>query len=229
MHTTTDATPLRFNPFEMVHKALRHHLFETAIRIQKTDYADALQRQQLIENMEEVIELFEEHADTEDKHVFTMITGHDPKLVEDFSAQHVTDHLLGEALSHAVLLMKESNDERSLIHASRELLFHFNEFMAFNLTHMNGEETKVNSVLWKHYNDGQLLEKVSSIPRLIPPVQERRFRKWMILGNSKPDVLRWFTMVQQSAPPAVWADFVSLAQEVLSPEEANEVLAVPSN
>src|SRR5689334_1455648 len=148
---------LRFNPFNQIHKGLRALLYDTALVIQRTDFSNEDQVRVTFKKIEKVLWLFEGHANVEDSMVFPMLQAVAPDVVEDFEQQHETDHALSHDLQNIMVAYNFARTQTEMLQAGNKVLHAFNEFVAFNLQHMNKEETIINDLLWQHYTDRQLL------------------------------------------------------------------------
>lgn len=60
-------TTNRYNSFNQVHKGLRAYLYDTALKLQQTDLADARAGESAMKQVEELLVLFESHAQNEDE------------------------------------------------------------------------------------------------------------------------------------------------------------------
>jgi len=212
---------LRYNPFNQIHKGLRALLYNTALQIQHTDFSDDYATRQTLEKVELVIWLFEGHAHVEDTMVFPLIEKHAPEVVTDFETQHVEDHHLSEVLVEAVTQCKKAATIDAKFVAARDLLLAFNDFLAFNVKHMNQEETIVNSHIWEHYSDDELLEHGKEIVKSIPPEKNGHYSKWMLLGLNNHEIAVWFTTIKNMAPLPVVNMFYELAEKELDADRWN--------
>ena len=113
------------------------------------------------------------------------------------------------------MLFTETNSPAQNLWAGNELLQAFNSFLAFNVEHMKKEETIINGVLWQHYSDAQLLQKVQEIGASVPPEENMTLSAWMLKGLSTPEIILWYKGMQQAAPPPVFENFCRLAENTL--------------
>jgi len=72
----------RYNGFTLIHKALRALLYDAALTLQQTYFADIEEAEPAIEKVETVLFLFERHAHHEDRFVLPAIVTYEPRLVE---------------------------------------------------------------------------------------------------------------------------------------------------
>ncbi|HET7896493.1 MAG TPA: hemerythrin domain-containing protein [Flavisolibacter sp.] len=206
---------VRFNPFGQVHKGLRALLYDTALQIQQTNFTVEQEIHAVLERVCLVNSLFEHHAHIEDSRVFPMIRDVAPEVVADFESQHQTDHALSEDLERSIAFFNETNSPEQNRSAGVQLQNSFAAFLAFNVEHMRKEETIVNGVLWQHYSDEALLQKVQEISAAIPPQENRHFCYWMLKGMATHEIIDWYRAIKLSAPPPVLEFFYSLAEEAL--------------
>ena len=214
---------VRFNPFGQVHKGLRALLYDTSLQLQQTNFAVEEEVHAAVERVKLVSRLFEHHAHVEDSQVFPLIREHAPEVVEDFEAQHQTDHALAAGLEKCLHYFTETNSPEQNRFAGNELLQSFHAFLAFNVEHMKKEETIVNEVLWRYYTDQQLLQRVQEISASIPPEENRHFVFWMLRGMATHEIIDWYNAIKVSAPPPVFDFFCSLAGEALPAAQWNRV------
>jgi hypothetical protein len=157
--------------------------------------------------------------------VFPLINDYAPDVVADFEKQHQTDHQLSEGLERCLALFNETNSAEQNIWAGNELLQSFNAFLAFNVEHMKNEETIINSVLWKHYTDAQLLQKVQEIGASIPPDENAVHASWMLKGLASHEIIQWLTGVRLGAPAPVFEGLCAVAEKVLPAAKWNTIQA----
>lgn len=210
---------VRFNPFYQVHQALRALLYHASITVQHTDFTQTEQVDRTILLMKQLVDFFEAHAHKEDTMVFPLIAQAAPALVADFEAQHVKDHQLGEALENAITQCMTADSVTDKILAGRHLQRTLNAFTAFNLEHMNAEETQVLEVLHREYTDEVLLEKEQEIVAKLTPEEKSFSGYWMLKGLAIHEIVDWYRKIQASAPPFVFDEFMELAERALSDEK----------
>ena len=206
---------LRYNPFNQIHKALRALLYDTALQIQRVDFSDDDATEIVLENVELVILLFEGHAHVEDTMVFPLIKDTAPSIVASFEAQHEEDHSLAELLSHSVKCCRKAARLDEKLFAGRGLLLAFNDFLAFNVKHMNEEETLVNGYLWKYFSDEELMEHTKKIAAAIPPEKNMHYSKWMLKGLNNHEIFIWYSAIKHTAPAVVFNMFCDMAEKEL--------------
>lgn len=210
---------VRFNPFHQVHQALRALLYHASITVQHTDFTQEVQAGKTITLLEELVNFFEAHAHKEDTQVFPLIAAAAPELVADFEAQHEKDHALGEELVDALHDCRKAVADLEKKLAGKKLQRALNAFTAFNLTHMNAEETVVLDVLHREYTDAQLLEREQQIVASLTPAEKAFSGYWMLKGLAMNEIVDWYKKIQATAPPFVLDEFMQLAEKALSTEK----------
>lgn len=210
---------VRFNPFHQVHQALRALLYHASITVQHTDFTQEAQAGKTITLIEELVNFFEAHAHKEDTQVFPLIAAAAPELVADFEAQHEKDHELGEELVDALHDCRNAVADLEKKLAGKKLQRALNAFTAFNLTHMNAEETVVLDVLHREYTDEQLLEREQQIVASLTPAEKAFSGFWMLKGLAMNEIIDWYKKIQAAAPPFVFDEFMQLAEKALSTEK----------
>lgn len=213
----------RFNTFNMIHKALRAMLYDTALTLQQTWFGNEDEAKTALRKVETVIAQFEQHAHHEDNFVLPMITAYEPELVEEFEKEHVEDHRIGEQLVHLVNIFHAATGEEERIVAGSGVAKAFMDFMVFNLQHMAKEERVLNPVLWSYYSDEQLLQMNARIVASIPTPEKAVTSQWMMRGISNQEAIQWLKAVKQSAPEQEFQVLWSLADSELPVHRRIEV------
>jgi len=207
----------RYNIFAQVHKGLRAMLYETALCLQQTDFTNTEEAAHSLELLVQTVDLFDQHAHTEDTMVFSTVVYTDAALVNVMEQEHQEDHALAQrlrglltAFSHAVSFADTSITGEAITNC-------FVEFMIFNLKHMAKEEDQVNKALWKKYTDTELHALTQKIVTSIPAQHLVQFNRWMMRGLNNSEITGWLKEVKNNAPDIV---FQSLMQTAAAELEA---------
>lgn len=205
----------RYNVFNYIHKGLRGLLYDTAIRIQRTDMGSE-EAAEVTEQVKLVLQLFDEHAAHEDKHILPMIMQYNLALVEAFEQDHEEDHRLSEQLRRLTTAFETaaSYDEKVLI--GEKIFYAFNEFIAFNLYHMNREEDTLLNCLWDHFTEEQLAVASAAIVAEIHPEMLMIESKWMMQSMNITELTDWMNAIRDDAPGEVYGAYINLAELTLS-------------
>jgi hypothetical protein len=203
----------RYNLFNLIHKGLRHIMYDTALKIQTADFSTVNGAEPVITRIEQLLSYFEEHAHHEDTFVLSAIQQYDAELVEDFERQHEEDHRLGHELTQALTAWKIAEGSVARLAAGRKIFFLFNEFIAFNLYHMNKEEQLINEVLWRHYSDIELHGITHQIVQNIKPQILFEESRWMMRSINVREAIDWLMGIKVSAPAEIFTLYLKMAHE----------------
>jgi hemerythrin-like domain-containing protein len=214
---------MRFNPFNMIHKALRALLYNTDVTLQQTYFADVEEAEAALVKVKAVVNQFERHAYHEDNFVLPAIQSFAPQMVENFEHEHIEDNALGECLKHLVNVYEAAETDGERLYAGSAIIKTFRDFLVFNLNHMAKEEIEVNQVLWQHYTDQQLIEMNAKLSATIPAEEKAFTAKWMMRSINKVEAIAWLNGVRQTAPQHVFQSLVDLAEKEM-PHHLSEVV-----
>jgi Hemerythrin HHE cation binding domain len=206
----------RYNIFYQVHKGLRVMLYETATLIQQSDFVNAAEAAEALNQTEDVLNLFDKHANTEDTLVFSSIQPYEPAVVDELEKEHMKDHELGQRLRGLITAFEKTVSVESKMEVAAAINKSFVEFMVFNLEHMAKEENIINKALWKHYTDEQLHMITQKIVGSMPPEAMAMFSKWMMRGLSNDEISGWLKEVKNNAPDFVFNGLMETAANELA-------------
>jgi hypothetical protein len=213
----------RYNIFNQIHKGLRVVMYETATLVQQTDFSQKHKGNEAIYKLSKTIEYFHGHSEHEDHFIFPLIAKASPEVAASFVAQHETDEMLMTNLESLVARWHTEEDATELAAIGLRVLYDFNDFVAFNIGHMNKEEKELNAVLWKHYTDTELMgvthQIVSSIPQELL-IEESRF---MMRAINDQEIMQWMTGMKMNAPKEVYGYYLQLLAQEISPLRFEEI------
>ena len=214
----------RYNVFNQIHKGLRGMLYNTALQLQQTDFAEP-EADATVQQLEQVLQFFDEHAENEDQFILPHIKKHNPQLVDELEKDHDIDHRLTQTLFDHIQEWKTTTQPDQKDAVGQRLFFAFNEFIAFNLYHMNKEENVLMYLLWKHYTDAEIHQMEGEILKSIPPQTLFAESRWMMRSISNNEVIGWLSGVKQGAPAPVFSTFLQMAEDELSADRLTKVQA----
>lgn len=218
----------RYNLFGLIHKALRHMLYDTALKIQRNDFSSAEETAPVIAQLEQLLLYFDQHADHENTFILPVAREHDYRLVDTLEEEHEEDHRLTEDLRAFVAQWKMETQAGPRAIWGERIFYAFNKFVAFNLYHTNKEERILNPVFWKHYSDEELHAITQKIVQSIQPEILMAQSRWMMRSIHRMEAIAWLSGVKAEAPPHVFDMFMNMAQEELPPHLWQEVKALLS-
>ena len=205
----------RFNAFNMIHKALRNMMYDTALTLQQTNFAEESEAAIAIEKIETVVHTFEGHAHHEDTLVLPAVEKYDAALVESFENEHEKDIALGNMLKNLINIYRHTTFEEEKVNAGSALSKSFVDFMVFNLEHMGKEEILINKVLWKNYTDEQILDISKQIAANVPPEEMALISQWMIRSVNNTEAINWLLGLKAVAPAFVLQSILTAAEKSL--------------
>lgn len=205
---------LRFNGFSMIHKALRAMLYDAGLQLQQVNFADPAAASAVFSKVKMILEMYDDHADHEDAHILPMIDSHDKALQDSFEKEHVTDRRLAAELNTAMQAYESAATPPERIMAGNKVFYAFNSFIAFNLEHMNREETELNTVLWANYQDQDIMAVSQKIAASVPPAKLFETARWMMRGCSDMELGMYLKIAGKGMP----ADKLELLMELASKE-----------
>lgn len=214
----------RYNMFHQIHMGLRALLYETALRLQHTDFWHLEEAEEAVARIEEVTRLFEKHAYSEDNHIFSAIEKYDPAIADAFEQEHVQDHALSEALLGTISLYKSAPVITEKIVAAKAIHAAYVKFMVFNLEHMAKEEEVLNPLLWRYYTDSELKAITHRIVAGIEPGQLGQFNVWMMRGLNNEEITGWLKEVEKNAPEQVFQELFTVAEKELPQRRFRQIL-----
>jgi hypothetical protein len=206
----------RFNVFNQIHKALRALMFDTALIMQQTDFANSAEAAAILQQTQMTLDLMDSHACHEDEFILSAAAKYAPEVIAAFESEHVTDLRLTNELRGLLVAYHAATSAEERQDTGCAILQAFNEFIAFNLSHMRKEETVLNEILWANYSDAEILQMEIRIQQQIAPDQVFIYFKWMVKGINDPELLEWLRTVRNGAPEFVFTGLWQLCQQELS-------------
>jgi hypothetical protein len=214
----------RYNVFYQIHKALRALLYDTGTQLQQTDFINTGERNAAISRLEEVVAMFESHAEKEDSYILPVLEQYEPSVTSLFAEEHVQDHALGEQLNSLLLRARQRLTGEEFIQLGSSINKTFTEFTVFNLNHMAKEEIILNELLWRYYSD----EEIHGITEKILASIEPRFLQlasyWMVRGLSNNEIIFWLQQMKGKVPEQAFDGLIQLINAELPDERSIVIL-----
>ncbi|MBC7903334.1 MAG: hemerythrin domain-containing protein [Gemmatimonadaceae bacterium] len=214
----------RYNVFGQIHKGLRAFMYDTALSLQQTWFADSSAGGAALAKVDSVLAHFDAHAHHEDHFILPAIARFEKALVEEFEKEHVTDLELSNRLRSLLNIYYHcvSGEEKKEIGSA--ICKSFVEFMVFNLEHMAKEEILLNRTLWKHYTDDEIMEIQQRLVATIPPQEMAEGAKWMFRGINNSEAIHWLKGVKEEAPEFVFQSLLDIAEREMPAERWNLIM-----
>jgi hypothetical protein len=215
----------RYNAFNLIHKALRGMMYDAAVSIQRTDFTQD-SASETLDKLQLILDLMDEHAEHEDNFILPNVEKHDPKLVAAFEEDHVVDHRLTDELTAQIHSWQSASNSEERAAAGLRIFYAFNEFIAFNLYHMNREENELLAVLWKHFTDQEILGMQAQIVASIKPEILQIEAVWMVRMASVPEIAGWMAGVRATAPAEMFAGLMHMAEMELEADRFDALASI---
>jgi len=213
----------RHNSFNVIHKALRAMLYDAALTLQQTYFANPDEAEIALQKVEDVLFLFENHAHHEDTFVLPAVEAFEPQLVEEFEKEHEEDLKLSNRMKNLLTIYRNIYFSEERIVCGSAITKSFVEFMVFNLEHMAKEELLINPALWQHYTDEQIHAINQKIVTSIPQKELALASKWMLRGINNFDAITLLKGIKQTAPGPVFGALMNMAEKELPEDRFNVI------
>ncbi len=214
----------RYNIFYLVHKGLRQMLYQVATRLQQVDFINAEEVDLISDMITETLDLFDKHANTEDKIVLPQIERMEPSIVNLFEQEHVEDHALSNRMRALLNMYHHTVSSEEKVELGSAIRLAFIEFMIFNLKHMAKEENELNNLLWKYYSDTQLQELTQRIIAEAGPETSAKNMRWMLRAISNNEIVNWLKDTKNNASEQVFGYLLAIALEELPADRCSKVI-----
>lgn len=194
----------RLDLYAGIHKALRHAMSHTLLRVGQVDVDDRQELQRVLGEAEALLGAMRQHLRHENDFIHTAIEARRPTGAR----RTADDHL--EHLAEIAALQAELQSLRAADAALRPVLAlrfyrHLALFVAENLQHMHVEETANNAALWALYTDAELAALHDRLVASIPPEEMMGWLRWMAPALSPQELGGMLADMRTKAPPAAFA------------------------
>jgi hypothetical protein len=195
-------------------------MYETATHLQHADFTDTESAAETLQQVESLVGLFEGHAHGEDHFYNEPLEAKDPGIGKMFEKEHEEDHRLSEVLLQLAADWRKATTADKRKEAGDLLFYAFNEFVAFNLYHMNKEELELNEALWRNFTDEEIRTIEQTLVSQIPPDKMMKYAHWLMRGLSLNDLVYWLTPIQLNAPAPVFDALKAIGREQVTAQLA---------
>lgn len=200
-------TTTRHDLYAHIHKALRHALGDTLLRLGCLDVDDATDLDATLQQFERLLDLLQAHVEHENEFVHPALEGRQRGASLEIAVEH-DDHF--ETLA---ALRADAAALRALpgAAAAHRLYRRYAAFVAHQLQHMEVEESRHNEVLWAHYSDAELEAVHGRILAHVKPQTMAEVLRWMLPALSPSER----ALVVQGMPPSAQAPVLGSARALL--------------
>ncbi|HMI77707.1 MAG TPA: hemerythrin domain-containing protein [Ferruginibacter sp.] len=206
---------LRYNIFNMIHKALRAMLYDTALTLQQTYFADTAETAEALEKLNSVIVAFEQHGHHEDSILMPLIEKFQRATIASFEQEHIDDRRMGDDLVHLQNIYHAAQSTQERIIAGSAITKAYGDYMIFNLQHMQREEVELNKLLWNYFTDNEIKMINAQIVAVVPPEAMAQTTPWFMQAINSEEAINWLTEVKEKAPAPVFASLFELTETYL--------------
>lgn len=177
-HPEPAATP-RLDLYTPIHKALRHFMTDTLLRVGRMDVNDAADFQATLGQLDALLDQCLSHLDHENHFVHAAIEARRPGASHRIAEEHL-DHMesIDALRADADQLRRAHPDSRPAV--ALRLYRHLALFVGDNFAHMHYEETVHNAALWALYTDAELHELHGRLLASLPAPEMDTVMRWML-------------------------------------------------
>jgi len=173
----------RLDLYAGIHKAMRSFMAETLVRVGRIDIADATDRDQALDQLEQLLGFCADHLRHENAFIHTAIEARQPAGSTKVADEHV-EHAESVAALREEAAALRSAPEYAAASLALRLYRHLALFVAENLQHMHIEETVHNALLWQHYSDADLGELHGRLLASLCPADKELAARWMLPAST---------------------------------------------
>lgn len=198
----------RVDLYAPIHKALRHFMMDTLLRVGQLDVEDACEMRLTMGQLEDLLTFCASHIAHENDFMHPAIDARLP----GGAGRTADDHL--EHLDAIDALRCEAAQVRAAAPAQRAALAlrlyrHLALFVAENFQHMHIEETANNTALWTAYSDAELIALHQRLLAGIGPAEHLQVARWMVPAMAPQERSGMLNGMRAEAPPEAFLGVVS--------------------
>ncbi len=205
----------RVDLFTPVHKAIRAILFDLGKELQHTDMADEKEMTAMLTKLSDSLELLEEHARHEDQIIFPPIEQACPGMTTESIEEHQQYEEKIATLENLIRKIRNATDAAERLQHANQLRFHFAEFIAFYLMHMNHEEATMLEASIENLSPEQLIDIRVRVQMDTAPARYAEWLKWMLPSLDMNELVPLFRQVKMNAPETVYDKFKKIGKETM--------------
>jgi len=199
----TELTPARHDFYAGIHKALRHFMLDTLLRVGSLEVRDEDELDAVLGHLETLLALCGRHLEHENTFVHPALEARSPGASERIAGEHVEHQEAIDALREdARQLRAASGAQRDAL--AMRLYRHLSLFVADNFQHMHYEETAHNATLWACYSDAELEALHGRLLASLPPQEVFLVVRWMLPALSPRERAGMLAGMRERAPEAAF-------------------------
>ncbi|MEP6505575.1 MAG: hemerythrin domain-containing protein [Betaproteobacteria bacterium] len=202
------AAPPRNDLYAAIHKALRHFMLDTLLRVGSLDVRDDIEVATVLAQLEALLAQCESHIRHENEFIHPPLEARQPGCAARIATEHDEHRESVDALREEARQLRGASLERRAPQALR-LYRHLALFVADNFQHMHHEETVHNALLWAHFTDAELGALHGRLVASIAPQEMFETARWMIPAMNPVERAGMLNGIRHGAPDTVFAALVS--------------------
>ena len=206
----------RVNLYKLTHKYLRIEIGDTAKLAGSTDFNDETERHQFVARFKALTELLHDHAMREETYIHPLLKECKNKALTQTEKEH-------QSLEQQITLLTINLEKIENQQTAYQFYLDLTQFYADYLQHLISEERLLLPELQKQCSDDQLNIASKNILADMPKEAMISITKGMLTAINHPERAHMFKAMKAGMPPAVFAHFLSLASDVLQPEQMQKL------
>jgi hypothetical protein len=202
------AVPARHDLYVTIHKALRHWMLDTLLRVGSLEVADEAEVATVLGQVEALLAQCRAHIAHENGFVHPALEAARAGTSNRIANEHDEHHEAIDALADATRGLRAAAPEGRAalaLHLYRDLAL----FVADNFRHMHHEETVHNAILWARYSDAELEALHDRLLASLPPQEVFTVSRWMIPAMAPRERAGMLSGVRAHAPEGVFDALVA--------------------
>jgi hypothetical protein len=217
----------RFDLYAPIHKAIRHCMQSTLVRLGRIDVSDPADVADVSAQIREMVAMLEAHLHLENTFVHPAVLARRSNGLGQLADDH--EH---HERAFAVLLRDTDALERATSESpptrqgrAHRLYLAVSRFVAENLLHMTIEETELNPLLWSLFDDSELVALYQQIIASEGPETLERTTRWLIPALAPAERAQVLIGARPNIPPPVWDHMLGMVEGLLSERDWTKLTA----
>ena len=223
----------RIKSFDTPHKGIRNGLGQLILLTGKTDYSSLAEIEKLFQLANEIFTLLTVHAHDENDVTLSELekkvpgsSNHDMEDHERIeSQQSLLENLLNDILADA-----RNGKDPALKGA--EFYTALCNFTSMYFSHMSGEESETQELIWKNFTDEEIIGHRNMIISGLKPDVLLLWIKYIVPAQNPKERIGFLKGMKMNSPDDFFSSVVSVVKDNLTDEEfqslENEIYSIPS-
>lgn len=197
----------RHDIYVSIHKALRHFMLDTLLRVGSLEVTDEAEVASVLGQVDALLAQCRAHIEHENHFVHPALEAANRGISARIAHEHDEHHEAIAALAEEVRQLRAAAPARRVALALR--LYHqLSLFVADNFHHMHHEESAHNAALWDFYSDAELEALHGRLLASLPPREVFQVSRWMIPAMAPRERADMLAGVRATAPEGVFEALV---------------------